>query len=54
MPITPWKILESNYFRPRFRIDKWELSNGNLLDTTILELSAWANIIAIMKEQKVV
>ena len=54
MSITPWKILESNYFRPRFRIDKCELSNGNLLDATVLELSAWANIIAITKEQKVV
>jgi len=28
--------------------------NGNLLDATVLELSAWANIIAITKEQKVV
>jgi 8-oxo-dGTP pyrophosphatase MutT (NUDIX family) len=54
MPIKPWKILESNYFRPRFRIDKCELSNGNLLDATILELSAWANIIAITNDREVV
>lgn len=54
MPIQPWKVLESNYFRPRFRLDKCELSNGNLLDATVLELSTWANIIAVTKDQKVV
>ena len=37
MPIKPWKVLETNYFRSRFRIDKCELPNGNLLDATIFE-----------------
>jgi 8-oxo-dGTP pyrophosphatase MutT (NUDIX family) len=54
MPIKPWKILESNYFRPRFRLDKCELPTGNFLDATVLELSAWANVLAITKEQEVV
>jgi len=31
MTLKPWKVLESSYLRPRFRIDKCELSNGNRL-----------------------
>ena len=54
MSITPWKILESNYFRPGFRLDKCELSNGNLLDATVLELSTWANVVAITRSNEVV
>ena len=54
MSIKPWKVLESTYFRPRFRLDKCELPNGNLLDATILEFSAWANILAITKNQEAV
>jgi 8-oxo-dGTP pyrophosphatase MutT (NUDIX family) len=54
MSIKPWKVLETSYFRPRFRIDKCELSNGNLLDATILELRAWANIVALTKDGEVV
>jgi len=49
MPIKPWKVLETSYFRPRFRIDKCELSNGNLLDATIFEFRAWANVLALTK-----
>jgi 8-oxo-dGTP pyrophosphatase MutT (NUDIX family) len=54
MSIKPWKVLESTYFRPRFRLDKCELPNGKFLDATILEFSAWANILAITKRQEVV
>lgn len=54
MSIRPWKVLESTYFRPRFRLDKCELSNGKLLNATILELSSWANILAITKNQEAV
>lgn len=54
MPIKPWKVLETSYFRPRFRIDKCELANGNLLDATILEFRSWANIIALTKDGEVV
>jgi len=54
MAIKAWKVLESNYFRPRFRLDKVELSNGNILDATVLELSAWANVVAVTKNQEVV
>jgi len=54
MSIKPWKILESSYFRPRFRLDKCELPNGNLLNATVLEFSAWANILAITKDHEVV
>ncbi len=54
MPIKPWKVLETSYFRPRFRIDKCELSNGNLLDATIFEFRSWANIVALTKSREVV
>ena len=54
MPIKPWKVLESSYFRPRFRIDKCELGNGNLLDATIFEFRSWANIMALTKNNEVV
>ena len=54
MPIKPWKVLETSYFRPRFRIDKVELSNGNLLDATIIEFRSWANVVALTKNGEVV
>ena len=54
MSIKPWKVLETSYFRPRFRIDKCELSNGNLLDATILEFRAWANVVPLTKNGEVV
>lgn len=54
MPIKPWKVLETSYFRPRFRIDKCELPNGNFLDATIFEFRAWANVVALTKNGEVV
>ena len=54
MTIKPWKVLESSYFRPRFRIDKVQLANGNLLDATIFEFRAWANIVALTRAGEVV
>lgn len=53
MTIKPWKVLETSYFRPRFRIDKCELTNGNLLDATIFEFRSWANIVALTKNGEV-
>src|SRR6185503_21228824 len=54
MSIRPWKVVETSYFRPRFRVDKCELPNGNFLDATILEFNAWANIVALTKDGQVV
>jgi len=54
MSIKPWKVLETSYFRPRFRIDKCELSNGKLLDATILEFRSWALVVAMTKNDEVV
>ena len=54
MPVTPWKVLETSYFRPRFRIDKCQLGNGNFLDATIFEFRAWANVLALTKDQDAV
>ena len=54
MTIKPWKVLESNYFRPRLRLDKCELPNGKFLDATIFEFRAWANILALTKDNEAV
>ena len=54
MPIKPWKVLETSYLHPRFRIDKCELSNGNLLDATIFEFRSWASVLALTKSGEAV
>jgi len=54
MSLKPWKILESNYVRPRIRIDKCELANGKFLEATVMEFRSWANVVAFTKDQKVV
>lgn len=54
MALKPWKVLESSYFRPRLRLDKVELPNGKFLDATIFEFRAWANVIALTKNNEVV
>ena len=54
MTIKPWKVLETSYFRPRFRIDKCELGNGKFLDATIFEFRSWANVLALTKNKEVV
>jgi len=54
MTLKPWKVLESSYLRPKFRIDKCELSNGNQLDATILEFHSWANVVALTKDGEAV
>lgn len=54
MTVKPWKVLETSYFRPRFRVDKVQLGNGNFLDATIFEFRSWANIVALTRENEVV
>jgi ADP-ribose pyrophosphatase len=54
MSITPWKILESSYLRPRFRVDQCELPNGKLFEPIVFEFRNWAVVIALTKEQDVV
>ena len=54
MSLEPWKVLESTYIRPRFRVDKCALPNGKFLDATIFEFRSWANIVALTRENEVV
>ena len=54
MTIKPWKILESIYLRPRFRIDKCELPNGKLFEPMVFEFRTWAVVLALTKSQEVV
>ena len=54
MALTPWKILESKYLHPRFRLDKCELPNGEFLQAIVFEFHSWANILAITKNEEAV
>ena len=54
MPLKSWKILESNYPRPRYRFDKVELPNGKVFEAVALEFRTWAAVLAITKDQQVV
>jgi 8-oxo-dGTP pyrophosphatase MutT (NUDIX family) len=51
MPIKPWKILESAYVRPRFRVDQCELPNGKSLEAVVFEFRSWANVLAVLIKQ---
>jgi hypothetical protein len=54
MPLKPWKILNSNYLRPRYRFDNVELPNGKVFEATALEFRTWAAVLALTKKQEVV
>ncbi|MBK6647498.1 MAG: NUDIX hydrolase [Anaerolineales bacterium] len=54
MVLTPWKILDSHYIHPRFRIDKVELVNGKVFEPVVFEFRSWANIVALTKDNEVV
>lgn len=54
MTITPWKILESKYIRPRFRTDTVELPSGKVFEPIVFEFRSWANVLAMTKDEKVV
>jgi 8-oxo-dGTP pyrophosphatase MutT (NUDIX family) len=52
--MKPWQVLESNYLKPRLRIDRCELPNGNVIHASVLEFQTWANVLAVTKDQKIV
>jgi ADP-ribose pyrophosphatase len=54
MSLKSWKILKSNYLRPRYRFDQCELPNGKVFEATALEFRAWAVVLALTKNQEVV
>ena len=54
MSITPWKVLESKHPFPKFRMDTCELPSGKEYKAFVLEFDAWANVIAITKNNEVV
>lgn len=54
MPLTPWKVLESHYKFPKFRIDTCELPGGKNYKAFVLEFDAWANVVALTKNNQVV
>jgi 8-oxo-dGTP pyrophosphatase MutT (NUDIX family) len=54
MSITPWKILESRYQFPKFRIDSCELPSGKPYKAYVFEFDSWANVVALTKNNEVV
>jgi len=54
MSIKPWKILESNYLRPRIRLDKCELPNGKVFEPMVFEFGTWASVLTITQDHEVV
>lgn len=54
MSITPWKILESRYVHPRFRVDTVEVANGTTFEPFTFEFRNWANVVALTKNNEVV
>jgi 8-oxo-dGTP pyrophosphatase MutT (NUDIX family) len=54
MTLRPWKVLESTYLRPRFRMDRCELPTGFILDATVMEFRSWANVLAITSDKQAV
>lgn len=54
MTLTPWKILESRRPFPKFRIDTCELPSGKNYKAFVLEFDAWANVVALTKNNEVV
>jgi ADP-ribose pyrophosphatase len=54
MALKSWKILESNYLRPRIRFDQCELPNGKIFEATAFEFRTWASVLALTKDQEVV
>lgn len=54
MSITPWKILESRNLFPKFRMDSCELPSGKPYKAYVFEFDAWANVVALTKNNEVV
>jgi 8-oxo-dGTP pyrophosphatase MutT (NUDIX family) len=54
MSIKPWKVLETKYLHPRFRLDQVELPSGNQLQAIIFEFRSWANVLPVTKNNEAV
>lgn len=54
MSLTPWKIIESRRPYPKFRMDNCELPSGKPYKAFVLEFDAWANILALTKNNEAV
>jgi len=52
--LTPWKILNSEYVHPRFRVDTVEIANGKVFRPFVFESRNWANVLALTKDNEAV
>ncbi|HLO18686.1 MAG TPA: NUDIX hydrolase [Anaerolineales bacterium] len=52
--MKPWKILETKYLHPGFRVDQCELPGGHILDCQLLEYADEIMIFAMTIKQEVV
>lgn len=54
MPLTPWKIISSQYVFPQFRQDTVEIANGKTFEPFVFEFQNWANVLALTQTHEVV
>ena len=58
MSLKPWKILDSKYLYKTngaaLRVDRCEVSNGNVFEPYVIECGTWVNVIALTKGREVV
>lgn len=54
MSLIPWRIIESRRPFPKFRMDTCELPSGKEYKAFVLEFDAWANVVALTKNNEVV
>jgi len=58
MTLKPWKVLGSKYLYKTngvaMRIDRCEVSNGNVFEPYVLECGPWVNVVALTKKREVV
>ena len=50
----PWKVLETTYLHPNIRVDKCELSNGQIIAPHLLEYVDEVIVFALTRKQEVV
>ena len=58
MSLKPWKILGSkDLYKANgvaLRVDRCEVSNGNVFEPYVLECGTWVNVVALTKKREVV
>jgi 8-oxo-dGTP pyrophosphatase MutT (NUDIX family) len=58
MSLKPWKVLGSKYLYKTngvaMRVDRCEVSNGNIFEPYVIETGTWVNVIALTRGREVI